>query len=52
MSLVVTEGEVASVEVDEEVREDKEQHQRHRRQDDNQEKVRLLGRKLLDFHPE
>ena len=40
----MAEGEVTSVEVDEEIREDEDHHKCDRREDDNQEKVRLLGR--------
>jgi hypothetical protein len=44
MRAVVTEGEMTSVEVNEEIREDEDHHERDGRKGDDQEKVRLLGR--------
>jgi len=49
---VVTEGEVFSVEADEEDREDKDHDQGDAKEDDDEEKIRLVGWTLLDFHKE
>lgn len=47
---MVAEGEVISVEVDEEVREDEEPDQDDAGEDDDQEEVGFVGRALLDLH--
>jgi len=47
---VMTEGEVASVEVDEEIREDKQSDEHHAGEEDDEEEVGLVGCTLLDFH--
>lgn len=46
----MTEGEVASVEVDEEIREDKQSDEHHAGEEDDEEEVGLVGCTLLDFH--
>ncbi len=48
----MAEGEVFSVEVDEEPGEDKDYDQGDTEEDDDEEKVRLVGWTLLDFHKE
>jgi hypothetical protein len=48
----MTEGEVFSVEADEENREDKDHDQGDAEEDDDEEKIRLVGGTLLDFHKE
>jgi hypothetical protein len=50
VSAVVTEGEMTCVEVDEEIREDEDPDQSDAGEDDDEEKVRLVGGTLLDFH--
>ena len=50
VSAVVTEGEMTCVEVDEEIREDEDPDQSDAGEDDDEEKVRLVGWTLLDFH--
>ena len=47
---MVTEGEVFSVEADEKDREDEDHDQSDAKKDDDEEKIRLVGWKLLDFH--
>jgi hypothetical protein len=47
---MVTEGEMTCVEVNEEIREDEDPDQGDAGEDDDEEKVRLVGWTLLDFH--
>jgi len=49
---VVAEGEVFSVEADEEPREDEDHDQGDAEKDDHEQEVRLVGWTLLDFHEE
>jgi len=49
---VVTEGEVFSIEAEEDKREDEDHDQADAKEDDDEEEVGLVGRKLLDFHTE
>lgn len=48
--MVVAEGEVFSVEVDEDDREDEDHDQSDAGEDDDEEKIWLVGRKLFDVH--
>ncbi len=50
MCLVVTEAKVFSVEVDEEIRDDKDHEDGDAKEDEDEEKIRLIGWELLDFH--
>ena len=52
MCAVVTEGEVFPVEADEENRQDENHDQGDAGEDDDEEKVGLVGWELLDFHKE
>lgn len=47
---VMAEGEVLSVEADEDHREDEDHDQADAKEDDDAEKVGLVGWKLFDFH--
>ena len=47
---VMAKGEMVSVEADKEVREDKDCYQEDSGEDDDEEKVRFIGWKLLDVH--
>jgi hypothetical protein len=47
---MVTEDEMTCVEVDEEIREDEDSDQGDAGEDDDEEKVRLVGWTLFDFH--
>ena len=52
MRAVVAEGEVFSIEAEEDKREDEDHDQADAKEDDDEEEVGLVGRKLLDFHKE